>query len=1161
MAKAFARDDDATTADAERHRSRRPPVLSNRAVSRRLGAGEPLPGELADNVTRSLGVDASEIRVHPHRGGSGVLPPAATARTAETDVVVRPSAPPPTSRSELIAHEAIHVAQQASQGAVASPGALEAEAERYAGAVRRGEPIPEVSASAGAPQFFLNAFMTDRELIDQALDENDSDAATDVNDYTKASETERIDLIRLIHLNDWVGPDDEYALERIWNSFGSQVGEMAAKYPATWDDSLRYGAELWDLSSVRNIRLDFEQDMLTTAFRYLRENLAMVDGELSALGVSSGGFQGETDQWAVEAYTASMQSIAADLQRAVAAREALQNIQVGYFPAWNENHGMPDLDAGGTDGGLDGGVPLDYDPYKDPAYFDPNERPTMGPDGDESPPLATWDQVMEQWQQAQAVVAGIAARSPAAYAAMESGSLDEMVDATPAQAMALASQSLRTLRANIVKTQGMLETGDLEWQELLPIYQQLTSGQVSGAHDWSSTFFKGIADDVIADYQSREFWITLGLSSLAAAAFVVATIATGGLAAVLTGVGIGIGVGMAASSWENWDDLRTAAASTASPNTELVASGQVDAALITAVLDTIFAFVDIFGVVRGASPAIRAARAARAAGLETVSTTALRAVDSMPAAEAAKAIERSIINNGIGETVALSGKSPQQLRRIVTDDAVVTRLDEYMAAVGDGGLLSIRARRMGIFERMRSLGRSGAADVAQAEAIVREALDELGPVRTLQMAGGWKALSEVLGNGSAAGERLMAWRRQTWEDLRRFIGEVPPGAEPLVERTGSQGAFKNDLDLSFFGPDAAANRERGMQFLRGRLGVGADEAMRLLHADLFTDPRRMHLFDALPDGLRQQVATEVAGHQERFIYARRLHDAADDVEKSLIREEMAELGIEEVPWVPLSEGEIGELATLLDGLHAEFKVAQEAGDTAEMARLAGRIAQDQAQIEVARGGGYFSSGGVRRFVTEGAIEGGAALGGLPRALTVGKVGAMLDQLPKLDEAARGLLKSVDADEVGKAFRAIGKYGERMAEVAEEIAPRPFPAAGQFDELAEEFAALKELADRGMVPTLVRDGSEQLLTELTRDATRNLDDLMEASRAVIVGLRREVGLDAIEGSTRLLQVMTRAHIWYSGAKRAVLQGITSRLRPLVHAMTVVDPEDAESNLPR
>jgi hypothetical protein len=461
---------------------------------------------------------------------------------------------------------------------------------------------------------------------------------------------------------------------------------------------------------------------------------------------------------------------------------------------------------------------------------------------------------------------------------------------------------------------------------------------------------------------------------------------------------------------------------------------------------------------------------------------------------------------------------------------------------------------------MRSLARSGPVDPAQAELIVREALDELGPVRTLQMAGGWKALSEMLGNASAAGERLMAWRRQIHGDLRRFIGEAPAGAEPLVERTGSRGAFKNDLDISFFGPDAAANRERGMQFLVSRLGVGLDEAMQLLHADLFTDPRRMHLFDALPDGVRQQVAAEVAAHQEHFIYARRLHDAADDVEKSIIREEMAELGIEEVPWVPLWEGEAAELATLIDGLHAEFKAAQEVGATAEMARLAERIAEEQAQIEVARGGGYFSSGGVRRFVSDEAVRTAPGLGSLPEALTVGKVAAMLDQLPKLDEAARGLLRTVDADSVGKAFRAIGKYGERMADVAGEIAPQSFPAATRFDELAEEFIGLKELADRDMVPTLVRDGSEQLLEELTRDATKHLDELLEASRAILGGLRREAGLDALEGGTRLLQVMTRAHIWFSAAKRAVLQGVTSRLRPLVHAMTVVDPEDAEANLP-
>ncbi|HUP86516.1 MAG TPA: hypothetical protein VM143_12680 [Acidimicrobiales bacterium] len=63
-----------------------------------------------------------------------------------------------------------------------------------------------------------------------------------MQDFSGLTAAERLALIRLIHQNTWVGPNDESALERIWRAPG--MDEEAARNQALYAESRERGADL-----------------------------------------------------------------------------------------------------------------------------------------------------------------------------------------------------------------------------------------------------------------------------------------------------------------------------------------------------------------------------------------------------------------------------------------------------------------------------------------------------------------------------------------------------------------------------------------------------------------------------------------------------------------------------------------------------------------------------------------------------------------------------------------------------------------------------------------------------------------------------------------------------------------------------------------------------
>jgi hypothetical protein len=136
------------------------------------------------------------------------------------------------------------------------------------------------------------------------------------------------------------------------------------------------------------------------------------------------------------------------------------------------------------------------------------------------------------------------------------GDVAKVANDSPQAARSAIIASLKALREHIASTQGKLD-GRLAY-DLKPIHGRLMSGAARGASgiDWANPVPKAIAHEVLEAKADRDFWLTLGLSTLVAAAFVIAEIGTLGLATpVLAAVGTGIGVGMAGAwaqaSWRS----------------------------------------------------------------------------------------------------------------------------------------------------------------------------------------------------------------------------------------------------------------------------------------------------------------------------------------------------------------------------------------------------------------------------------------------------------------------------------------------------------------------------------------------------------------------------------------------------------------------------------
>jgi len=179
---------------------------------------------------------------------------------------------------------------------------------------------------------------------------------------------------------------------------------------------------------------------------------------------------------------------------------------------------------------------------------------------------------------------------------------------------------------------------------------------------------------------------SLGLGALSAAAFIVAEFATAGAATfALVAVGIGASATQAGLSINDYvTKSKAAEAGTGEPGSDIMSKGTADSALVSAVLDSIFVFLD--GVGAAVGPLAKAARTsaklleAAEKGAQAAATAGLREAVTAGGPAAVQAIERSVAEAGIGETMRVSGKTADELAALVGKDR---DLGKRILAAGD----------------------------------------------------------------------------------------------------------------------------------------------------------------------------------------------------------------------------------------------------------------------------------------------------------------------------------------------------------------------------------------------------------------------------------------------------------------------------------------------
>lgn len=1080
--------------------SARPMAIPGLAVARRAPAAVKAPDETGTGEEGVTGIDP----------GGGGAPPAAG------------SAPPSDSSSA---------------GGVGSAG----------GAGGAGDQDPRVRQAA--------------ESLDPS-DLHDIDTAT----FATVSRQQRLTFLTELlgdHIK-WVGPLDEAAFERIWDSFGPALPEVVAAHQDVWKAGIERGVDPSNISSADKVRRDFEKDVKQLADDHMQANFRFALKEQQDLGLAPGAPQGGQAAAQQKERLQKAQDTAAQAKALLALQDKMKGIKVGYALSSSPRSAMQAEFAS---------------PRTVAVTFDPTDQaqanlPTTDPLDPANKVEHSWKELKPLWDQVAGALSYVSSQDPAVFSAVatDRSALDTLSDGSPQQALAAAGQVLSQLQTNISATQAKLTDGELDWMDLTPIHQQLLSGAAKGRSgtDWSGPFAAGVARDMLGDHETREFWTQLGLGTLTAALFIVAEFATAGWAtAALMAGGFALSGGQAAAAWDDYDKLKSAAGSAASSRTQVVDQGQVDAAKVNAIIATVGTVLDV------ATPALKGVAELRAAARLDAALTERGAAAALEKGfkqgavagdDAARLIERGITELGVQQTLSSSGKSAEELLKLVPEDSkAAQRIREAIAAgVTDGADTSQAGAKTAVSagaatgtaaeqafpqgkqlpEILRGLvdavkGKTLSVEIG--EKIAQEAIEKLGPADTVKLAGGWKGLSEALGKQSTVGTRLMEWRDAVFEDLQKYVKEELHGD---VTRTGTRENFTNDMDISFTGKNASEVREKAMKYLAGRLGVESDPRAidMIIMGGLFTDPRRMHLYDVLPEGIRDSMAQRQAAKERDLIWNRRLWEATNH-EKDMpgmadsIRGQMKEMQIEEFAYKPLSESDRVRLGAELDELHSKLEQAIAANDSQAQKELVIKIADSQALINASEGGGYFSAGGVRRWVSERtAIENPGEAAEFPRLgnadaapLKPEQLATMMDQLPKIDHSALDLA-SGDAKRIGAGIRGIGKYGDRLAKVTGEAG---FDSKA-WQDLAKECADLKRAADSGVKSAELAAKGETL----EQTAKRLFDQLTKMSSEAVTQAHNAARLPDIGNAALAVQRATQAHVKLLRASDWVLGNLQS-----------------------
>ncbi len=575
--------------------------LQNRLNSSK-GTGSPLSSNVRDGMGNAFGADFNNVRVHT---GSEAVQMSkdlgAQAFTHGSDIYFNESKFDTNSNSgkHLLAHELTHTIQQGS-----SKPSIQ----------KNNEPSPIIRSIARV----LNWIPGVDTNVEEVIERGSAIYVHQLSDeqIRSATKDQRINLIVILNKQNWVGPLDESLIEFIWSTFSGEgrLLDVVTEHIEVWKESSEKGATLDEFPEITILKAKFEEDVKHRANQYLEQNREHINSELRRLGLA------QIDDDRSEHLPPTM-NVRFRRRRSLSEQQTtyLQEIQRASLHVTRAQQGIADLvniPVGyNREGHSTGGSSVGYDNVQ--ANFNPNRPPESAPNGDESPPFASWSETKRQYDRLTAVISNFSNQYPSVFSLVEQERIDDLVGASNNEdAVQAIDRSLRFTYGKINESDSKIETDDLHWEDLIPIHQQVYDNGVS---EYTSVYWgdeNGIerwaAEKSIEDHEDQEFWIQIGLTTLAAAAFVIAELATFGTATffIAAGVGLGATFAQAAIGWEEYFDMADAAQTSVNNELSLISEETVDGQLTTAVIDTVFAFIDIYGVTRGARAATTVGREA-----------------------------------------------------------------------------------------------------------------------------------------------------------------------------------------------------------------------------------------------------------------------------------------------------------------------------------------------------------------------------------------------------------------------------------------------------------------------------------------------------------------------------------------------------------------------
>jgi hypothetical protein len=273
-----------------------------------------------------------------------------------------------------------------------------------------------------------------------------------------------------------------------------------------------------------------------------------------------------------------------------------------------------------------------------------------------------------------------------------------------------------------------------------------------------------------------------------------------------------------------------------------------------------------------------------------------------------------------------------------------------------------------------------------------------------------------------------------------------------------------------------------------------------------------------------------------------------------IAKEMEALGVEKIPgYKPLSEKAVSVLSKEQDELHRLIDTAAKMSppDTAAIEKHIERLSNVQAQINVKEGGGYFSAGGVRKFVTDKEM-----FPGVRAAVTASHdLGAAIDQVGKLRKSIAGFEEAVatgEAGEISRYIKDLAKYGDRFAQASEVLGKEGLSPAG-FEEMAGRFRKLIQDARSGAVKEGLATDAEKVLADV-RAATSSFD---RNNLAVIQALRARAGIEGIGDLGPDIIKATQQRYLFLKTQSTLLANMTSAIRVAGIPLQMIELGEEES----